>query len=442
MADEIQSMVQIMELSVKGMTFGIKAGEKGIEVAKKLACLMLNLSKIVFRVDNEFGKTNIRNLKKQSKDFGGVVPLKLESKELQNEFIKKAQKAGILFSKGPDYKDGSFSVFVSLRDADLAKHIIDSMGKDKVKKAAKEQQEEFDQIFRENNHLSNLSEYVTSSGLADCPPDKFDQINREYFGEKYVSLEDLKKNAEISEELKNTLGKAVHESQLREDCLNKDFVKINFDNSMICRLPDEQNRSVQVAIPGTDTKVELPDTRILTDEKKEHYVFSQSKDVPLHIYESFQGMKIERDIDGHDFESEMQKKAEDIRKNKELLYDPNKYCVTLNCEKLVDDKAETEKAYKTRIPGTWGENEQTVWFDKNEAKKIHDGKSLFVILDKNKSYKTFDREGRPSMVSGEEMIKRYNDQTKKMNQGKKYSNSRQTSSNAKSRNNDAPRRRG
>lgn len=193
MADEIQSMAQIMELSMQGITFGMKIGEKSIEVAKKLACSIFNLSKHVFNKEKEFGKTNIRNLKKKSEKFGGVVPLKLESKELRDRFIKKAKKAGILFSKGPDYKDGSFSVFISMRDMDLAKHIVDSLGREDIKKAAEEQRKELENIFRENNHLSDFSEYVVSSGLLECPPEKFDQINKEYFGEKYTSLEELKK---------------------------------------------------------------------------------------------------------------------------------------------------------------------------------------------------------------------------------------------------------
>ena len=54
-------------------------------------------------------------------------------------------------------------------------------------------------------------------------------------------------------------------------------------------------------------------------------------------------------------------------------------------KKLITE--ENDHAIKTRIPGTWGENAQYVWINKDKAMEIHEGKTILTFLDCNKDYK-------------------------------------------------------
>ena len=65
--------------------------------------------------------------------------------------------------------------------------------------------------------------------------------------------------------------------------------------------------------------------------------------------------------------------------------------ITINKKLIVK---ETEKAVKTRIPGTWGENVRYLWINKANIMEIHNGKTLLTFLDKNKDYKLYDKENR------------------------------------------------
>lgn len=61
-------------------------------------------------------------------------------------------------------------------------------------------------------------------------------------------------------------------------------------------------------------------------------------------------------------------------------------------KKLITD--ENDHAIKTRIPGTWGENAQYVWINKDKAMEIHDGKTILTFLDRNKEYKIYSADNR------------------------------------------------
>ena len=61
-------------------------------------------------------------------------------------------------------------------------------------------------------------------------------------------------------------------------------------------------------------------------------------------------------------------------------------------KKLITE--ENDHAVKTRIPGTWGENAQYVWINKDKAMEIHDGKTILTFLDRNKEYKIYSADNR------------------------------------------------
>ena len=61
-------------------------------------------------------------------------------------------------------------------------------------------------------------------------------------------------------------------------------------------------------------------------------------------------------------------------------------------KKLITE--ENDHAIKTRIPGTWGDNAQYVWINKDKAMEIHDGKTILTFLDRNKEYKIYSADNR------------------------------------------------
>ena len=70
---------------------------------------------------------------------------------------------------------------------------------------------------------------------------------------------------------------------------------------------------------------------------------------------------------------------------------PNLTDITIT-KKLIAE--ENDHAIKTRIPGTWGENAQYVWINKDKAMEIHDGKTILTFLDRNKEYKIYSADNR------------------------------------------------
>lgn len=61
-------------------------------------------------------------------------------------------------------------------------------------------------------------------------------------------------------------------------------------------------------------------------------------------------------------------------------------------KKLITE--ENDRAIKTRIPGTWGENAQYIWINKDKAMEIHDGKTILTFLDRDKDYKIYSADNR------------------------------------------------
>lgn len=56
--------------------------------------------------------------------------------------------------------------------------------------------------------------------------------------------------------------------------------------------------------------------------------------------------------------------------------------------------SENDRAVKTRIPGTWGDNVRYLWISKENIMDIHDGKTMLTFLDSKKEYKVYDEENR------------------------------------------------
>lgn len=74
-----------------------------------------------------------------------------------------------------------------------------------------------------------------------------------------------------------------------------------------------------------------------------------------------------------------------------VMHNTNLVDITIT-KKLITE--ENDHAVKTRVPGTWGENAQFLWIDKQKAMEIHDGKTILTFLDRDKEYKMYSAENK------------------------------------------------
>ena len=71
---------------------------------------------------------------------------------------------------------------------------------------------------------------------------------------------------------------------------------------------------------------------------------------------------------------------------------------------------ENDRAVKTRVPGTWGEQVKYLWTSKENMVEIHDGKTLLTFLDPNKGYKLYDKDNRVvEVVEGQALYDKHYD---------------------------------
>lgn len=89
-------------------------------------------------------------------------------------------------------------------------------------------------------------------------------------------------------------------------------------------------------------------------------------------------------------------------------------------------QTENERAVKTRIPGTWGENARYVWIKKENAMEIHAGKTILTFIDKEKDYKIYDAENRVvDTIKGEKLYTEHYDKVE-ANVRKRYEKTKVT----------------
>lgn len=74
---------------------------------------------------------------------------------------------------------------------------------------------------------------------------------------------------------------------------------------------------------------------------------------------------------------------------------------------------ENDRAIKTRVPGTYGEEMKFLWLKKENIRDAYNGKSILTALDKEKDYKIYDVNNNIlGSMKGEELYLRYFDSVK------------------------------
>lgn len=77
-------------------------------------------------------------------------------------------------------------------------------------------------------------------------------------------------------------------------------------------------------------------------------------------------------------------------------------------------KEENDRAIKTRVPGTWGENARYIWLNKSDVMEIYGGKTLLSFIDREKTYKLYTDDNRVvETIKGETIYKNHYDPVSK-----------------------------
>ena len=106
--------------------------------------------------------------------------------------------------------------------------------------------------------------------------------------------------------------------------------------------------------------------------------------------------------------------------------EPERLDITIGKTYMEDEKAdmaerksipmiwgENDRAIKTRVPGTYGEEMKFLWLKKENIRDAYNGKSILTALDKEKDYKIYDVNNNIlGSMKGEELYLRYFDSVK------------------------------
>ncbi|MBE5871257.1 MAG: PcfB family protein [Lachnospiraceae bacterium] len=77
-------------------------------------------------------------------------------------------------------------------------------------------------------------------------------------------------------------------------------------------------------------------------------------------------------------------------------------------------KEENDRAIKTRVPGTWGENARYIWLNKSDVMEIYGGKTLLSFIDREKTYKLYTDDNRVvETIKGDIIYKNHYDPVSK-----------------------------
>ena len=79
--------------------------------------------------------------------------------------------------------------------------------------------------------------------------------------------------------------------------------------------------------------------------------------------------------------------------------------ITINKSSLIIQ--ENDKAVKTRVPGTYGDNVRYLWIDKSNIIDIYGGKTMLSFIDQSKNYELLDKNNNVVEISGKELYSHY-----------------------------------
>lgn len=329
----------------------IRVAYDGIEIAMKVGSggisaiqKALDVLKTLIEHDKVMGKTGMRNLLAKG---GDLQVLQISESDVK-KFNKYAKKYGILYSVMPDMNkgDGKVEILFHTEATPRINMMIQKM---------------------RNASVSTFDEYlntVDTSKLAEIT----DYLKREKKGNLGVHTEkDEKVNAQLDGLIEKVGLYATDRQSISVDAIKENFgVEHNEAENVMRQLETigvidkKNNEGISRVIMDKDSfLMRIRGYRELSDRIK---AIAASKNTDL----------------------------SDVTISKVLI------------------KEENERAIKTRVPGTYGDNVRYLWLRKENTMEIHNGKTILTFLDKTKDYKLYDEQNRVVEVkNGKELYKHY-----------------------------------
>lgn len=436
--------MQVIYMEVEGIKLTYQLTKDAVKLAKQLVLFLLGTIRDT-PYKKQMGQTNIKNFKARAGDQA-TIPATVDE-ETYRRLKPMLKQYGILYHEFKPLrsgKKGAVELIFMEKDLALVQELLSRLKKEKIREDVKNGMEEeaSEHSFDENNRTETMDEFAENVGTTTSA-EAFDADMKERFGEDYEkNIIDFEKYAQEHQEGKNPKGQAAGMDREKVDNLAEiiqikdhatrlktgDSVQIPFvydaDNGK-SQITEETETHVKIAgkglnaegNPGKWGSIWVPKDAIYPSLDKEPEAGGKRtvylpKDADI-VVEDMTGKEQPRKMKAADVDKLKSWNAgvfESGGKKYQAVKDErmqNNLDITISKELV---HGETEEAYKTRVPGTWGENVRYLWIDKADCMDVYSGQSLLTSLNPEKNYKLYAGDGTPTeMMRGKDLYHNHYD---------------------------------
>ena len=449
--------VQVMYMEVEGIKLAYQVSKDAARFAKQLMTFLIR-SMMDAPYRKVSGKTNIKNLKSRSNGQGMIAVT--VNKKIYRKLQKDAKKYGILYHAFEPLKSGkkdSIELIVAEKDLSMLQELLSRYKNEQIKEDVRcgLSKEKSVQNYEENNRTETMEEFTNNVGAATSE-EVFDADMKERFGEDYQGkvIDYVKASKKIDPKVHTagadqkkvrTLAEVIRFRDRAERLKNEAQIKIPF-------VYDPENKKSQI-IDETETHIKIAGKGLgLQDKKRWGGIWIPKESVVPPLEQKNQGTEYNADLKSDDeviiedlsgngapqkIKAEDLEYVADLGRNSLVAEDqsyraismekePERFDITIGKTYMEDGKenvaerksipmiwGENDRAIKTRIPGTYGEEIKFLWLKKENIRDAYDGKSILTALDKGKDYKIYDVNNNIlGSMKGEELYFRHYDPVK------------------------------
>ena len=279
-----------------------------------------------------------------------------------------------------------------------------------------------------------VKEGVSLISISDKDKDKFREAMKEY-GMKYCLVRNKGENSDGTIDIfirsmdSSVVKRAMEKYELacverdvkvefkREEKLAANIISINRAKLVV----SENDREIKALVPYTEgenmrymifDKSQVAEinggasyTAEINEDKQYEILDSEGNaetiegNQLLAYYKAFEAENLKKSASPAEENSQSERESRNTFREGDVSISRNKN--SLNIE-------ETEDEIITRIPGTFGDKERHVCFERDEVTEVYGGKSYKVHIDKEKNYPIYDKDGLLSgSMSGENLLSHY-----------------------------------
>lgn len=422
--------MQVVYMEIEGIKIAIQLAKDALRIAWQLS-KFLTCSLADAKYKKSVGKTNIKNMTARANASGQtMIPFTMDLEIFNKYFKKDAAKYGVLYKAFKPLKSGkerSIQMIIFEKDLAMVQEILAQAKEDKIREDVKKgmEEEKAARKFEEDNHTETMDEFAKNVG-ATSEEEVFESEMKEAFGEDYEKQFDPKgKSAGVDKEKVDKLADDINFKERAEELKNGAVAEFDF-------IYDEKNRKSQIVEEtGTHVKVTQREQGETGKKSRQKCVWLPKDAIvpPLDQQADTNGLRTAKLKEGTDVviedpagkEKPVSMKAEKMpyrNKQNAAVADGMKPQVSLTkkvedfditiSKNLIDEK--NDRAIKTRVPGTWGQNARYLWTSKEDALNVYNGESILTSLKADKEYKLYSKDNQViETIRGEILYKNHYD---------------------------------